>query len=114
MVGNRGSLIFDEMSSNAPLSLLYGEFKQENNQFIPINQKHEILEIAKEEPLQKVCDRFIQSIIHNTPVEISSGWVGTELVNILSALTTSLRLQGETIPIDTQGYYTSSLSNLIN
>jgi predicted dehydrogenase len=99
VVGSRGSLVFDEMSPNAPLTLLQGELQQEDSQFIPVNQRHEILEIPQSEPLQKVCDRFIQSIIQHTPVEISSGWVGMELVNILSALTTSLNLQGETIPV---------------
>ena len=100
VVGSRGSLIFDEMSRDAPLTILHGELKHEDKQFIPVNQRQEILEIPKQEPLYKVCDRFISSIIHHTPIEISSGWLGTELVNILSALTTSLQLGGKTIPVD--------------
>ncbi len=100
VVGSRGCLIFDEMSANAPLTILHGELKHEEHQFIPVNQRQEILEIPKAEPLQKVCDRFIRSIIHNTPIEVSSGEVGTELVTILSALTTSLQLGGKTIPVD--------------
>ena len=99
VVGSRGSLIFDEMSPDTPLTLVHGELQQSDKQFIPGNQRQEVVEIPKEEPLQKVCSRFISSIIEQTPVEVSSGWVGTELVKILSALTTSLQLGGKTIRI---------------
>ncbi|MDJ0675488.1 MAG: Gfo/Idh/MocA family oxidoreductase [Calothrix sp. MO_167.B42] len=100
VVGSRGSLIFDEMSPNAPLTMLHGQLNHEDQRFIPVNQRQEILEIPKQEPLYKVCDRFISGIIHHTPIEISSGWVGTKLVKILSALTTSLQLGGKTIPVE--------------
>ncbi len=83
IVGSLGSLIFDEMSPLSPLTLLHGEFEQQGNQFIPVNQRQEVLELETGEPLQRVCDRFITSILKNTPSVVSSGWVGTELVEIL-------------------------------
>ncbi|MDZ8051718.1 MAG: Gfo/Idh/MocA family protein [Aulosira sp. ZfuVER01] len=97
VVGQRGSLIFDEMSHSSPLTLLQGEFEFQDNQFLPINQSHEVLEVEKGEPLQRVCDRFISCILKNTPPVVSSGWVGAELVQILAALTISLQRGGEVV-----------------
>jgi predicted dehydrogenase len=99
IVGSRGCLIFDDLSTTAPLTLMHGEFNQEKNLFIPINQRQEVLEINQDEPLKKVCDRFVISVIENTPSLISSGWVGRELVEILSALTESLNQGGTPVKI---------------
>ncbi len=103
VVGSLGSLIFDEMSHLSPLTLIHGEFEHQENQFIPVNQKQEVVEIEKGEPLQRVCDRFINSIQKNSPPVVSSGWVGAELVQILAALTTSLSLGGEPVFLDLVG-----------
>jgi predicted dehydrogenase len=99
IVGSKGSLIFDEMSTSSPLTLIHGEFSKEGDLFIPVNQRQEVLEIAKAEPLGKVCDRFVTNVQKNTPSLISSGWVGRELVETLSALTTSLNQGGKSIKI---------------
>jgi predicted dehydrogenase len=101
VVGQRGSLIFDEMSHSSPLTLIQGEFEFQNNQFLPINQSQEVVEVEKGEPLQRVCDRFISCILKNTPPVASSGWVGTELVQILTALTASLQQGGQTVFLKT-------------
>lgn len=100
VVGSRGTLIFDEMSLASPLTLLQGEFAKQGNQFVPVNQQQEVLEIETGEPLQRVCDRFIVSILEKTPPLISSGWVGTELVEILTALTESLSQDGKPVFLD--------------
>ncbi|MFN6559630.1 MAG: Gfo/Idh/MocA family protein [Nostoc sp. ChiSLP01] len=97
IVGSLGSLIFDEMSRSSPLTLVHGEFEQQGNQFIPVNQSQVMLELEPGEPLQRVCDRFVVSILNNTPPEVSSGWVGTQLVEILAALTVSLREGGKPV-----------------
>ncbi|MBD2292103.1 Gfo/Idh/MocA family oxidoreductase [Anabaena sphaerica FACHB-251] len=99
IVGSKGSLIFDEMSPSSPLTLIHGEFAKEGNLFIPVNQRQEVLEIEKTEPLGKVCDRFVSSVLENTPSMVSSGWVGRELVEILSALTTSLQQGGKSLTL---------------
>ncbi|ADI64913.1 Gfo/Idh/MocA family protein [Trichormus azollae] len=99
IVGSQGSLIFDEMSASSPLTLIHGEVTKEGNSFIPVNQRQEVVEIEKAEPLGKVCDHFVSSVIQNTPSLISSGSVGRELVVILRALTTSLNQKGKSIKI---------------
>ncbi|TAE58296.1 MAG: gfo/Idh/MocA family oxidoreductase [Nostocales cyanobacterium] len=99
VVGSQGSVIFDEMSVTSPLTLIHGEFSRQGDLFIPINQSQEVLEIEKTEPLGKVCDQFVNCIINKTPSLISSGWVGRELVEILSALTKSLQENGQPIKI---------------
>ncbi|MEH2414670.1 Gfo/Idh/MocA family protein [Nostoc sp.] len=104
IVGSLGSLIFDEMSLLSPLTLLHGEFEQQGNQFIPVNQRQVVLELEPGEPLQKVCSSFVVSILNNTPSEVSSGWVGTELVEILAGLTVSLGQGGKPVFLnDRQG-----------
>ncbi|MHC5737201.1 Gfo/Idh/MocA family protein [Nostoc sp.] len=97
IVGSLGSLIFDEMSLSSPLTLLHGEFEQQGNQFIPVNQSQIALELETGEPLGRVCSSFVVSILNNTPSEVSSGWVGTELVEILAALTVSLEQGGQPV-----------------
>ncbi|MEH1839766.1 MAG: Gfo/Idh/MocA family oxidoreductase [Nostoc sp.] len=104
IVGSLGSLIFDEMSQSSPLTLLHGEFQQQGNQFLPVNQKQVVLELEPGEPLGRVCSCFIVSVLNNTLSEISSGWVGTELVEILAALTESLQQGGQPVFLnDNQG-----------
>lgn len=99
LVGERGSLIFDEMSAEAPLTLQQGYFQREAESFIPVAQSQEIIAIAPGEPLKKVCDRFIDSISKGETGAASSGLVATELVQILSCLTLSLNNQGELISV---------------
>ncbi|MGH8001232.1 MAG: Gfo/Idh/MocA family protein, partial [Brasilonema sp.] len=52
IVGSLGSLIFDEMSPTSPLTIRHGEFERQGNQFIPVNQKQQVLEIEIGEPLR--------------------------------------------------------------
>ncbi|NET72877.1 MAG: gfo/Idh/MocA family oxidoreductase, partial [Sphaerospermopsis sp. SIO1G2] len=99
LVGSQGSLIFDEMSATSPLSFIHGEFAQEGDVFIPINQNQEVLDIGKSEPLAKVCDCFVNCVLNSTPSLVSSGWVGRELVEILTALTKSLQEDGKSVKI---------------
>ncbi|PMB03317.1 oxidoreductase [Fischerella thermalis CCMEE 5273] len=104
VVGSRGSLIFDEMSAASPLTLLHGELEMQANNFIPVNQSQQVLQIEKNEPLKRVCDRFVHCIHNNTPCMVSSGWIGTQLVNILAALTESLNQNGKLVVLNTDHY----------
>lgn len=100
VVGEQGSLIFDEMSSEAPLTLDKGYFQKQGERFIPDGLSREVLEIAASEPLKKVCDRFLDNIRQSETCSLSSGWVGAQLVQILSCLSLSLQRQGEIITVN--------------
>ncbi len=98
-VGSKGTLIFDEMCQDAPLTLQRGYFRVEDNKYIPAGIAREIVQIEAEEPLKKVCDRFIENINNKATSSISSGWGSAELVQTLTCLSLSLQQQGKTIQV---------------
>jgi predicted dehydrogenase len=100
LVGDRGSLIFDELADNS-LTIQHGYLEREGEKFIPNGQFHETIELEKCEPLGQVCDRFIQNVLdrNDSNSAASSAWLGTELVQILSCLSLSLQQQGQTIQV---------------
>ncbi len=100
VVGSQGSLIFDEMLTDEPLTFQQGYFEQEGEKFIPAEQSRQIIPLEPAEPLFQVCDRFVQNISTDSKSSISSGWVAAELVKILAGLTQSLAQQGEIISIN--------------
>ncbi len=99
VVGTQGSLIFNEMSLDAPLTLEKGYLQPQGEEFIAAGQSREIIEVGKAEPLKEVCDRFLESIATSSPCSLSSGWVATQLVQILSCLSLSLERQGKIIEV---------------
>jgi predicted dehydrogenase len=98
IAGSQGTLIFDELSASS-LTLQRGYLDQIDQYFIPTGQSVEALELEPAEPLRQVCDHFLTCMAQNRPSEISSGWVGAKLVQILSALTTSLNQGGQTVSV---------------
>lgn len=99
VVGSQGTLIFDELSVEAPLSIQQGNFAVVGNKFNPENLSFEVVNVPKAEPLKQVCEHFVTCIQENQPSSVSSGWVGTKLVEILYALTQSLQQGGKLIEI---------------
>lgn len=97
IVGSQGTLVFDELSS-MPLRLLQGRLEPQQQQFIPVDQQQQVIDLETVEPLQQVCAHFLDCVQHNRASWLSSGWLGAELVEILVALTRSLQ-QGGT-PVD--------------
>jgi predicted dehydrogenase len=89
LVGEQGSLIFDELAAE-PLTLQGGTIERQGDRFNPINQHREIIEWSSDEPLKQVCEHFLTCVRHNQPSDISSGWLGAELVQILVALSDSM------------------------
>lgn len=98
MVGDRGTLIFDELAS-AQLTLQHGEVECRDGNWIPDALQTQTLSVPPAEPLKQVCQHFIDCVQHQQASSISSGWVGAQLVEILSALTESMRRDGQTIAI---------------
>ncbi|CAD5943311.1 UDP-N-acetylglucosamine 3-dehydrogenase [Planktothrix tepida] len=99
-VGTQGTLIFDELQSEAPLTLQHGYFNRIDNTWKAAGLNQEIISIERREPLAQVCDRFLNSIQNHQPSPISSGWVGAELVNVLCALSESLKADGQPILLE--------------
>lgn len=110
MVGNQGTLIFDELQIESPLTLQRGQLATVSPAtlveavkpaatFTPIDQSREVLRVLWQEPLQQVCDHFLTCVQQNTASPISSGWVGAHLVQILGALSASLNQAGQPIAI---------------
>ncbi|MBW4522787.1 MAG: Gfo/Idh/MocA family oxidoreductase [Scytolyngbya sp. HA4215-MV1] len=99
LVGDRATLVFDELASH-PLVLRQGQFQQVGQQFTPIDQSDTAFNIPPAEPLKAVCDHFLTCVQHNSPSAISSGWLGTQFVHVLCALTASLQQGG--IPVEVQ------------
>ena len=98
VVGSQGTLTFDELSPE-PLSIWWGQLKQQEHHFIPTNQRYERLTLPSIEPLQQVCDHFLTCARLNQPSNISSGWLGAELVQILVALSQSLKQGGKIVSL---------------
>ncbi|MBD3880854.1 Gfo/Idh/MocA family oxidoreductase [Phormidium tenue FACHB-886] len=97
-VGDRGTLVFDELS-DAPLTLLQGRLELQQQHYTPIEQVRRVLDLAPIEPLQAVCTHFLNCVQTHSPSTISSGWLGAELVQILAALTRSLNQGGQPVTL---------------
>jgi predicted dehydrogenase len=97
VVGTQGTLIFDELQLDAPLSIQQGYFNRIDNSWKAAGLNREIIPVEPREPLAQVCNCFLDSIKNNQPSPISSGWVGAELVNILCALSESLKADSKPI-----------------
>lgn len=100
VVGSQGTLIFDELSVESPLSIHQGNFAVVGNKFNPENLNFEVVNVPKIEPLKQVCEHFVTCVEKNQPSSVSSAWVGTKLVEILYALTQSLQQGGQPIKLN--------------
>lgn len=100
LVGNQGTLIFDELQSEAPLTLQTGQFQETPaGLYTPTNQSREIISLSAEEPLARVCGHFLDCIQKNQSSEIAPGEVGAQLVQILSCLNESLVQGGQAVKV---------------
>lgn len=99
VVGSQGALVFDEMAETQ-LMLLQGSLEAQSGQFAPVGQCHTPIEFEPIEPLQSVCSHFLDCVQQNRASEISSGWLGAGLVQILSALTQSLQQGGKPVQVE--------------
>lgn len=99
IVGEKGSLIFDEMSSDFPLVLQAGYIIKKDDLYIPEGLKQEVISVPKSEPLKLVCDRFLANIKTSAKDELSGGELAANLVKILEALSLSLKQNGTVIEL---------------
>jgi predicted dehydrogenase len=99
VVGDRGTLIFDEMQPSTPLLLYPGTFTPAGIYFTPTGGDREVIPIPDGEPLKQVCQHFIHCATTHQPSPLSSGQVGTDLVRILVALSQSLKAHGQMVSL---------------
>ena len=99
VVGTQGTLVFDEMSGASPLTFYRGHCQQQQEKFIPIANERQVIKIKAREPLQGVCDRFINDIIRQSFSELASGYLATNLVQTLCCLQASLVAGGKIIDV---------------
>jgi len=99
LTGSDGTLIFDEMNADSPLTLCRGRAEPEGDRWLPVGGDRETVSYNPGEPLKEVCDRFLESVRSRQPVEVSSGWVGAQLVRVLAALSESMRQGGQAIAL---------------
>lgn len=99
LVGSTGTLIFDELQPH-PLTLQRGQVGHSTANFPPLGLATEAIAVDHGEPLGMVCDRFLASIHSQTPVPGATGATATTLVQILTALSTSLNQGGGAVPVD--------------
>ena len=95
VVGDEATLIFDEMNREQPLVEQRGSFTEEDGWFTPQNIESVAIELPECEPLSNVCNHFVRCIERDKGSAISSAEVGTNLVTILVALSTSMEEQGK-------------------
>lgn len=94
IVGDRGTLIFDELAPT-PLWLQWGEFQaSEDFPFVPRGLGQESIPFASQEPLAAVCAHFLDCVERNEPSTLSNGTIAVELIRTLVALSRSLRNGG--------------------
>ena len=111
VVGDRGTLIFDEMNQESPLTLKKGTFAEGDGQFTPHDIATNSVQTPPFEPLSNVCNHFVQCVRHSanlaqpvtdgsdTSFDMSSGEVGTRLVAVLAALSKSLETRGQWVSL---------------
>lgn len=98
LVCDRGTLSFDEMRPDAPLTLQLGH--PDSKTFAPQGLDTVSLAVPNQEPLATMCNHFVQTMLTNQASTISSGRVGTTLVAILEALSQSLAQAGAWISLN--------------
>lgn len=93
LVGERAALIFDELAPE-PLVLMRGRLapgQLDRGGWQPLDQARLVVDYPPQEPLQQLCEHFLDCAIANQPSPCSSGEVGAALVSVLEALSQSLR-----------------------
>ncbi|HIK32549.1 MAG TPA: Gfo/Idh/MocA family oxidoreductase [Oscillatoriales cyanobacterium M59_W2019_021] len=100
VVGDRGTLIFDELAASQ-LTLQRGRVEPRDGGWKPADVGNEAIALNSTEPLKAVCHHFLDCVQHQHPSSMSSGQTNVDLVRILAALTESLHRHGEVVPVET-------------
>ncbi len=86
LVGDRGTLILDEMTPDSPLTLYQGTLNPSEPSFVPAGLSQQPLALAAAEPLEQMCRHFLDCVQNSRPSALSSGQVATGLVQVMEAI----------------------------
>ncbi len=86
LVGDRGTLVFDESPQAHPLTLYSGHFQPQESPFVPTGLEAKAVAIAPLEPLQQMCAHFLDCVASNRPSPTSAGAMATDLVKVIEAI----------------------------
>ncbi len=100
LVGESGSLIFDELLIESPLTLVLGHFQSQQDNFNPVGLSTKVIDCPKIEPLKKVCASFLESISNDLSDPRANGNIATQLIQIISCLSESIKQQGEWVIVN--------------
>ena len=97
IVGDEGTLVFDEMNVDSPLVQQRGSLAESCGWFTPQDMETIKSRIVNSEPLQNLCNYFVSCIKEQNCSAVSSGNIGADLVAVLAALSDSLSKDGQWI-----------------
>ncbi|MGB3200762.1 MAG: hypothetical protein WBA99_07660, partial [Nodosilinea sp.] len=98
LVGDRGTLVLDENPQANPLTLYRSQLQTQSGARVPTEAQAEAIAIAPTEPLRNMCRHFLRCVIENRPSPLSSGHLATDLIRVMSAISTAAKT-GETTPV---------------
>ncbi len=99
IVGDRATLIFDEMNTENPVVQQQGSLVEQDGWFVPTQVKSQTLAVPPSEPLVNLCDHFVQCVHRNETSSLSSGQTGRDLVSTLVGLSRSMNQGGDWIAV---------------
>jgi len=99
VVGDRGSLVFDEMTPEHPLTFYGGQVQPSAGRFLPTALDHQPLPVPQGEPLRQVCAHFLDCIIQGQASSVSSGYTAADLVAVFQAADRSCQQGGQPVPV---------------
>ncbi|MGB3300288.1 MAG: Gfo/Idh/MocA family oxidoreductase [Phormidesmis sp.] len=99
VVGDQGTLVFDELNQASPLTQQGGRLAENDGWFTPNGLSAKSIAVPASEPLKNMCDYFVAEVKGEVKGELrsplSSGQTGTNLVAILVALSKSINQAGD-------------------
>lgn len=97
VVGDQGTLVFDELSPPGSLTLYQGQFQREETRYLPTPITPLSMPVPAAEPLKQVCLHFLDCVQANQPSSLSSGAMASQLVALMESVTQSCLAGG--IPV---------------
>ncbi|GAB4162020.1 MAG: Gfo/Idh/MocA family oxidoreductase [Cyanobacteria bacterium J069] len=98
VMGDRGTLIFDELATD-PLVRQAGALVLQDGRWVATDQERQAIAIESDEPLRRACQHFLDCVRRDRPSNLSSGAVGVDLVMVLEALAQSMAQNGAIVRV---------------